>query len=913
MKHLLFLSFLISLGSFTIAQFPAGMGGSRPGGAAGKQNMNVGHFYGKIVDSKTNKGIPGVTVILTGNKFDTVTKKLKEVSLRTIISSNHGDFSLENLPIFGNFKLKISSVGYKSIEKLLSFGIKFPQGGPSGGMSGSAAQGDAGTGMSANFQQLLGQVDKDLGNIKLESDPSDLGNVTVTASAKQQLELGIDRKIFNVDKNLTSSGQTATEIMKSIPTLNVDIDGNVTLRNATPTIFVDGRPTTMTLDQIPADIIDKIEIITNPSAKYDASGGSAGILNIVLKKNKKNGYNGGIRTGIDSRARLNTGGDINYRQNKVNFFASGMFMQRKSIYTSITDQNLIGAVNDTSSHTVDNGNNDGHFGFGRIGMDYFIDNRNTISFTGNYNKGHFFNPDAQTIDSLVNDIPYTFTNRNTNTQANFENFGGQLSFKHNFTQNNHDITADFNYNSSTTSSLSNINSQTYFPNGAAKYPLYQQMADGSGYNHYFTGQTDYENQINDNSKIEAGARAAIREFRTDNLQYLNDNVTSHQFYLNPYSSSRYKYTDEVFAAYTSYSLKVKKWSYLLGLRVESSNYRGQMFKLDGEDSTKLSPIKYPVSLFPSAFITYKIDDKQDFQLNYSRRINRPNFFQLIPSYNFTNPQSPSVGNPNLRPEFTNSFEMSYNNAYKRNANFLATVYIKYTTDLITSYIYKDINRNTSSAAAGDSLYYTSYINADNSYSYGLELTNKMNIVRWWELTLNVNLYNSVLNATIPNQTISNSLISGFAKMNNNFKVAKGWSVQFSGDAQAKSLIPQNSGGGGGGGRGGSMGMGGPVTLAQGYILPRYGFDLAIRKEWTWKKGQTGSLTLSMNDIFRTQVYKTTASTVFGAETLTQDVQRRRDPQVLRLNFSYRFGKFDVNLLKRKNTKADQSGGMDAIQ
>jgi outer membrane receptor protein involved in Fe transport len=439
------------------------------------------------------------------------------------------------------------------------------------------------------------------------------------------------------------------------------------------------------------------------------------------------------------------------------------------------------------------------------------------------------------------------------------------------------------------------------------------MSDGSGYNHYFTGQSDYENQINDNSKIEAGIRAAIREFRTDNLQYLNDNITSHQFYLNPYSSSRYKYTDEVFAAYTSYSLKVKKWSYLLGLRMESSNYKGQMFKLDGEDSTKLSPIKYPVSLFPSAFITYKIDDKQDFQINYSRRINRPNFFQLIPSYNFTNPQSPSVGNPNLRPEFTNSFEMSYNNAYKRNANFLATVYIKYTTDLITSYIYKDINRNTTSSAAGDSLFYTSYINADNSYSYGLELTNKMNIVRWWELTLNVNLYNSVLNATIPNQTISNSLVSGFAKMNNNFKVAKGWSVQFSGDAQAKSLIPQNSGGGGGGGRGGSMGMGGPVTLAQGYILPRYGFDLAIRKEWTWKKGQTGSLTLSMNDIFRTQVYKTSASTVFGSETLTQDVQRRRDPQVVRLNFSYRFGKFDVNLLKRKNTKADQSGGMDAIQ
>src|SRR3954462_12056771 len=152
------------------------------------------------------------------------------------------------------------------------------------------------------------------------------------------LQLGVDRKIFSVDKNLVSTGQTATEIMKQIPTLNVDIDGNVTLRNATPTLFIDGRPTTLTLDQIPSDIIDKVEIITNPSAKYDASGGNAGILNIVLKKNKKSGYNGGIRAGVDSRGKINVGGDLNLRQNKVNFFLSGMYNQRKSISNASTDR-----------------------------------------------------------------------------------------------------------------------------------------------------------------------------------------------------------------------------------------------------------------------------------------------------------------------------------------------------------------------------------------------------------------------------------------------------------------------------------------------------------------------------------------------------------------------------------------------
>src|SRR6266567_6755892 len=137
--------------------------------------------------------------------------------------------------------------------------------------------------------------------------------------------MGVDRKIFNVEKSLVSTGQTAQELMKNIPSVNVDIDGNVTLRNSTPTIFVDGRPTTLTLDQIPADAIQSIEIITNPGAKFDASGGTSGILNIVLKKNRKAGYNGNIRAGVDQRGKLNGGGDINIKQGKFNVFANGFF------------------------------------------------------------------------------------------------------------------------------------------------------------------------------------------------------------------------------------------------------------------------------------------------------------------------------------------------------------------------------------------------------------------------------------------------------------------------------------------------------------------------------------------------------------------------------------------------------------
>lgn len=881
MRRVAFILITVLTGLNTFAQYAAG-GGGRPGG-----NFNIGHLYGKVVDGKTNKGVDAVTIQLAGNKFDTATKKMKEVIFNTMITKQNGDFSFENLPVMGNFKLKVGALGYKALEKQVNFGIKMPQ--------GSSGQGGGG------MQQLAGMIDKDLGNIKLEEDAANLGNVTVTSSAKPQFELGIDRKIFNVDKNLVSTGQTATEIMKSIPSLNVDIDGNVTMRNATPTIFIDGRPTTLTLDQIPADIIDKVELITNPSAKFDASGGNAGILNIVLKKNKKTGYNGGIRAGIDSRAKINLGGDLNLRQNKINISLNGNYNQRKSLSTGITDRNNL-LTSSSAVHNVSDGTNNGYFGFFRSGLDYFVDNRNTLTVGANYVRGQFENENVQTVDSTIKGIYSSYNKINNNSHFAFENVGTQLSYKHNFAKNGENFSADFNYNSSKNNNEAHINTQTYNTDNTGKGRALMQQTIGNGYNHFYTLQTDFENPINEDTKLEAGARAAIRDFGNNSDQYRYDYNTG-QFVLIPVISNKYKFNDQVYAAYTTYSFKLKKWSYQLGLRAESSNYTGTLLKAGGADSAQFK-VNYPLSLFPSAFITYKYTDKQDFQVNYSRRVNRPNFFQLMPFPDYSDPQNINIGNAGLKPEFTNSFELSYNNAYKRNANFLATVFFKYSTDLITRYVYRDKN---ALSPTGDSAYFNTFINADNSISYGLELTNKMPVTKWWDLTLSANLYNSQINASVPGQNIDNSLVSWFAKMNSNFKLTKTVSIQFSGDYQAKTVLAPSTGGDRRGG--GGMMFGGPQATAQGYNLPRYGFDLAIRKDWTWKNGQSGSLTLSMNDVFRTQVFKSYSESIY----FTQNNERWRDQQMLRLNFSYRFGKFDTTLFKRKNTKAEQGGGMDMMQ
>lgn len=879
------------LNLFIVSAFAQMPGGMRAGGA-GAQSMNIGHFFGKLVDSKTNKGLESVSVQLIGNKFDTVTKKMKEAILSTQITKANGDFNFENLPVFGSFKMKASALGYKALEKTLTFGIKMPQPGAANAAGG-------------NMQQMLAMADKDLGNIKMEEDATNLGNVTVTSTAKPLLELGIDRKIFNVDKNLVSSGQTATEIMKSIPSLNVDIDGNVTMRNASPTLFIDNRPTTLTLDQIPADIIDKVELITNPSAKFDASGGNAGILNIVLKKNKKTGYNGGIRTGIDSRGKLNLGGDLNLRQDKINFSLSANFNERKSISDNITDRtNLL--FTPSTVYNTSRGINTGYFGFARAGLDFLIDNRNTISIAGNFMRGQFDNEQTQKVDSTIKSVFSSYNQINTTSNAMMRNMGTQLSFKHNFTKSGHNISADFNYNSSNNENNTNIGTQTYNSNGSNKGQALLQKTIGNGSTKNYIIQADYENPLSDDSKLEAGVRTAIRDFSNMSDQYRYD-YSSSNYALVPGISNKYKFYDQVSAAYATYSFKVKKWSYQLGLRAESSTYTGTLLNVKGQDSATFK-VNYPLSLFPSAFVTYKIDDKQDMQLNYSRRVNRPNFFQLMPFPDYSDPQNINIGNAGLKPEFTNSFEVSYNNAYTRGSNFLATAFFKHTTDLITRFVYRDQN----GLVSGDSAFFNTYINADYSYSYGLELTNKMALTKWWDFTVNVNLFNSKINATVPGQSLSNSLVSWFGKMNNSFKAGKGWSIQLSGDYQAKSVLPPNSGGGGGGrggGGGGGMMWGGPQSTSQGYNLPRYGIDLAIRKDWTWKNGQSGSLTLGMNDVFRTQLFKTYSESTF----FTQVSERRRDPQVLRLNFSYRFGKFDATLFKRKNTKAEQGGGMEMMQ
>lgn len=844
------------------AQYPQG---GRPGGPpSGGQNMNVGRFYGRIVDDATGKGIGYASVQLTGMRFDTVTKKMEPALLAGQLTEENGDFSLENLPVRGEFTLKVTFLGYAEMEQKVTFGITGRPGQNGGGMENMAAR-----------------LDKDLGNIRLSVTSQVLREATVTGQASG-FTLALDKKVYRVDQNGVAAGGTAEDALKNVPSLAVDIDGNVTLRNAAPQIFVDGRPTTLSLDQIPSDAIDNVEVITNPSAKYDASGGNAGIVNIVLKKDRRVGYNGSVRAGIDMRGRTNLGTELNAREGKFNAFLGGNLNLRRSLGSGETDRlNLFGTPRTRVLQTTESENN-GFFAGGRAGVDWFMTNRSTLTLSGNFNRGRFRPEDRLTIhtDTLYESaVTSSDAFRLSQSERSWRNLGGQLAFKHLFPKEGKEWTADVNYNGTRSEGGGDFNTQ---------YATFEtrQRQENEGENTFLTAQTDLVLPLRNGLKVETGARGAVRDYRSDNGNFQYDFLTG-QYVRVPGFADRYEFNDQVYAAYGTFSQSFAKWGYQLGLRAESSTYTGTLL-----DSDSTFQNEYPLSLFPSVFLTYKLNEADNIQLSFTRRVNRPSFFQLIPFPDFSDSLTVSRGNPGLRPEFTNSVELSYQNVFEKGHNLLVSVYYKRADDLITRYQYTEFNEVLDREAV-----VSTYANANSSTAYGVEFTLKNTLWKKLELTTNLNFYNALVNAGNIETNLETEQFTWFGKENIALKLPANFTFQVSGEYQSRTAFALDNGGGGHG-RGGWGG--GSSSTAQGYSLPNWFVDLSLRKD-LWKR--TATLTLSMQDIFRSRRNGSyTESTYF-----IQDSWRRRDPQLVRLNFSFRFGKFDVSLFKRKNTRVSTEG------
>jgi outer membrane receptor protein involved in Fe transport len=639
-------------------------------------------------------------------------------------------------------------------------------------------------------------------------------------------------------------------------------------------------------------------MITNPSAKFDASGGMAGIINIVLKKNRRAGYNGNIRAGIDSRARVNLGGDINVKQNKLNLFVSGMYNQRKSIgigesyrRETYTTPNIIF---DQTNEPV----SDGSFMFLRGGFDYLLDIRNTFTLSANIVRGSrdgsdLFNIETDSIYQSI--IKSDFSTRSVNNSFFFRNNNFAFGYKRLFKKPGMELTSDVNYSRGENGSEVYQQTQYYDADDNPKGIPLNQSADGEGKNTNFTFQTDYVNPLGETGKMEVGIRAAIRDVQNQNLNYLQNPITGE---LVPIAAvnANFQYTERVYAAYSTYSNKVgKNFTYLLGLRMESSEYEGKLLTNDSSFSNS-----FPFSVFPSMFLTYKFKNDDDMQFSYSRRINRPNFFQLIPFIDFTDSLNIRRGNPDLVPEFTQSLELSYQKNLNKGHSLLFSGWFKYTDDLITNYQVKE-----PSSIPGRDVIINTYINANNSRAYGLEITSRNPVTKWLDLTTNVNFFNSKINTDNISTIQIDDRFSFFGKLNAAFKLPKNFTIQLSGDYRTKTILPQGGGGGRGGGGGGWGGF--VQTTAQGYQKSNGAVDLAVRKEFM--KDRKASISVGINDIFRTRRFGNYSE----AEFFIQDFERRQDWRVVRLNFNYRFGKFDASLFKRKNNRSGMEGMQEGMQ
>ncbi len=826
-----------------------------------------GRFYGKVVDEK-GSGIGYATVKLYGKKIDPSSKQLQEVLLGGQLTAENGDFSLDRIPTVGEFKLVISFIGFTEIEKVVSFGTGPAAGGP-----------PKPGGPPAGF----GPTEKDLGNLVLTSNAT-LEEVVVSTQAANAT-LSLDKKIYRVDKDVTAEGGTAQDALKNVPSVSVDADGSVTLRNGAPQIFVDGRPTTLTLDQIPAASIESVEVITNPSAKYDAGGGTAGILNIVLKKDRRLGYNGSVRTGTDSRLGYNLGGDLNARAEKWNFFFSGNLNRMQNVNEGITFRS-----NRSSSFqlpTVENtqeidGRMKGYFANLRSGIDWLIDNRNTLTFSGSLTQGQF-NPTSDITvktDSLsdlwIRSESYL---RLADVNRQFQNLGGAVLFKHLFPKQGAEWTADFNFNQITSKGDNQFSSQ--FSNGLSS--LEQQKADGSGT--IYTLQSDLVYPVFNNWKVESGVRAAVRRNFSNNFNF-RWNPATQIWEQSSTLTDRYSYDDDVYAAYATLGKQFKGWSAQIGLRAESSFYTGRLTDRDSSFS-----INYPVSLFPSAFLTRQLSESSSLQWAYTRRVNRPNFFQTLPFIDFADSLNLRLGNPQLLPEFTQSLEMSYQKIFSRNHSLLASVYYRRASDLITSYL-----TTTLSSELDRELIITTYANADYSQAAGLEFTFKNTFFKILDLTSNWNFFYTEVNANNVESGLVTERTSALIKEILQIRLKKGWSLQLNGEYRTRAAYtpivstdqfrgPHGSG---------------ITNTAQGYSIANWYMDVSVKKELLDRKA---TLTLSINDPFssrRTGTYSSSA-------LFLQDTWTLRNPQMVRLNFSYRFGKADSSLFRRKNTKVEMGG------
>jgi len=717
-----------------------------------------------------------------------------------------------------------------------------------------------------------------LPNVEL-ADDSQLLNEVVIRNERTTVEIKLDKKVYNVGQDLMVKGGTVSDVLDNIPSVSVDQDGTISLRgNENVRILIDGKPSnaisiTDALRLIPADAIDKVEVVTNPSARYDSEGGG-GLLNIILKKGKNQGINGTFIGTVGDPENYGLSGNLNFKSESVNVFTTSGYNYRKSPGNSLTDTRYLNDDGSTQSYTNERRENERlNKGFNTTtGFDWYIDK--SLTWTNQINLRVFDNENPEKVNFYNYDANRNFTGLtsrfsdetgkdenfeySTNITKNFKKEGHKLSFNAQFSINQDDDLANINFGDERTTNFQEQNRNVYM--------------------------ADYVLPIGKDTQFEAGYKGEFNRVLTDySVGALNADTGLYD--LNPNFTNKLDYKEKINALYVQYGSKYGKFSYLAGMRWEDSNIDiNQLFTQDYNN-------KRYNNFFPSLFLTYELADESNVSLSYSRRISRPRGRLLNPFSNYSSNINLFQGNPDLDPALSNSFDLGYLKRWRK-LTFSTSLFLNITSDS-----FQFVRRESGQFVLNDGgtrtpVILTTPINLGKEYRAGFEFTLNYSPFKWWKLNSNVNLFRNETQGDYSyTVTENNVLVEKFQDFDN---VAYSWSTRLTSKVNLPWKIDWQT----------NFNYNGPQTNAQGKSRGVPSMNLGLSKDILKDKG---TLAFNVQDVFNSR--KRINETYIPGTLDSYSEMQWRVRQVT-LSLTYRFNKAKNERGDRDRQPRDGEGGDD---
>ena len=712
----------------------------------------------------------------------------------------------------------------------------------------------------------------DLGTITLEVDAQTLNEVVVVAE-KSTVEIRLDKKIYNVGKDMTVKGGTASDVLDNVPSVSVDVEGNVSLRGSENVrILINGKPSglvgmssTDALRQLPADAIEKVEVITSPSARYDAEG-TAGILNIILRKGKANGFNGSVSASAGIPDNYGLSANLNYRTNKANFFGSGGYNYRNAPGSSKRDViNLFPSVNtpDFRNETTDMDRKNNNYN-ARFGTEYFLTDKTSVTGTVLYRESSGENVATNTSKEYDANKNLTRTKiRVEDQKSDGKTTEYALNFMHDFNKDGHKLTIDYQYENSTENNSAFINDRIIFPSALVNNPE-RNSTDNETKNTLI--KSDYVLPLGKNTQFEFGFNANLNKLTSD---YLVEefNPGTNQFVNNTNFSNTLNFEQNVYSLYSQYGKKINKFSYLLGVRMENTDRKINLLQTNENFDKNFT------EFFPTVNLGLELSDSENLTLGYNRRLGRAGHWFLNPFESRTSETNVRKGNVDLDPTFTNAFDFGYLKRWEK-LTLNTSLYYQHAINNIEM-IQMDEIRNVNGVPTD--IIISSPINLSSQDRYGFEFTTNYNPIKWWKITNSFNFFKSVTDGELNGKSYDNENVSWFTRLESRISLPGKIDWQTSGMYR------------------------GPSESAYNKTKGMFGMNLAFSKDVLKEKG---TLALNVSDVFNTRKRE---STNYTDRTIMESEFQWRKRQVI-LNFTYRFNEKK----KPQRQEREENGGEEGM-